>query len=114
MRRFSSSCHIPPSGRSLPGDIAGAETKVLVPLEDPEPGIPGPPGSGLRGTGRKVQVLKPTGALSQTPLQTFTANPISRPTLWGSEGNFTFDPSSCPALPSGPLPYLAMGCMPWC
>lgn len=29
--------HITPSGRSLPGDIEGAETKVLVALEHPEP-----------------------------------------------------------------------------
>lgn len=64
MRRFSSFCYVPPSGPSLPGDIEGTETKVLVALE-PGDQRPESPGSCLGGAGRKVRVSKLRGPTSR-------------------------------------------------
>ncbi|XP_053058917.1 solute carrier family 25 member 45 isoform X4 [Acinonyx jubatus] len=55
-----------PRGGSLPGDLGGAETKVLVAQKHhPEPAIPEPPGSCPRGAERKPSCprLQGQGAL---------------------------------------------------
>lgn len=55
VRHFSCLCHINANCRSLflgkVGDLRGAEAKVLVAWECPEPAVPGPPGSCPRGRG---------------------------------------------------------------
>ena len=64
-----------PRGGSLPGDLGGAETKVLVAQKHPEPAIPEPPSSCLRGAERKPSCPRLQGQGERSPRLTCACRP---------------------------------------